>query len=107
MALKAVVGFNGGFHELGKRDLMRNEHLSAPSLSWRLEVSKSGRLEFEGVRMKPVNDEKVSSSSASSPVEIEKETGMAAGKRSRERGTGIWHLYQVGSFSWYCFSSYF
>ena len=72
MALQAVVGFNGGFHQLGKRDLMRNGRLSAPSsLSWRLEVSKSGRLEREGVQMKPVDDE----NAASSPLELEKEMG--------------------------------
>ena len=106
MALKAVVGFNGGIHQLGKRDLMRNGHLSAPSsLSWRLEVSKSGRLECEGVQMKPVDDKNVMS--ASSPVEVEKETGNGGRKEEQRKWNRDLASLPSGFLPWYCLSSCF
>ncbi|ONK74956.1 uncharacterized protein A4U43_C03F11830 [Asparagus officinalis] len=85
MALKAIVGLDGGFQQLGMRDLMKNGHLGGGSLRRRLEVSKFGRLECEGVKMKPVDGDE--------NVEVKKKemgnggSGEELKKRSRDSTT--------------------
>nr|UIP35199.1 arogenate dehydratase/prephenate dehydratase 1 [Leucojum aestivum] len=72
MALKTALSFNGGSCHLGKRDLRWNGHSCGGCLSWRVKVSKVGRLECGGVWMKPVDDDNASSSSS---LEVKEEMG--------------------------------
>nr|WGU11307.1 arogenate dehydratase/prephenate dehydratase 4 [Crinum x powellii] len=82
MALKTVFSFNGGFCHLGKRDLGSN--VGSLSWTWRVEVSKVGKLECEGVWMKPVDDENVSSSSSSS-LEVMRDMGDGGGNEELKK----------------------
>lgn len=73
MALKAVLGFNAGFCQLGRRDCSGNgrhgssSYSSSSSLSWRLEASK----------VEKSDDKNVQSFSAS--LEVEEKNGNGGG----------------------------